>query len=68
MFLLGVMVGVIQIFIAVFKLGISPLYLGIRHSRLHGGAALLLAIGQVANLLGISDKGQANNMFSIAYG
>src|SRR5271165_1555610 len=58
MFLLGVMVGVIQIFIAVFKLGDLTRY--ISESVIlgfMGGAALLLAIGQVANLLGINDKG-----------
>jgi sulfate permease, SulP family len=59
MFLLGVMVGVIQILIAVFtKLGDLTRY--ISESVIlgfMGGAALLLAIGQVANLLGISDKG-----------
>jgi len=58
MFLLGVMVGVIQIFIAVFKLGNLTRY--ISESVIlgfMGGAALLLAIGQVANLLGINDKG-----------
>lgn len=58
MFLLGVMVGVIQIFIAVFKLGDLTRY--ISESVIlgfMGRAALLLAIGQVANLLGINDKG-----------
>jgi sulfate permease, SulP family len=58
MFLLGVMVGVIQILIAVFKLGDLTRY--ISESVILGfmrGAALLLAIGQVAILLGIHDKG-----------
>ncbi len=58
MFLLGVMAGVIQIFIAVSKLGDLTRY--ISKSVIlgfMGGAALLLAIGQVANLLGIGDKG-----------
>ncbi len=58
MFLLGVMVGSIQILIAVFKLGDLTRY--ISESVLLGfmaGAALLLAIGQIANLLGVRDRG-----------
>jgi sulfate permease, SulP family len=69
MFLLGVMVGVIQILIAVFKLGDLTRYISesviLDFMR---GAALLLGIGQVANLLGIHDKGTAINTSSIDYG
>jgi SulP family sulfate permease len=58
MFLLGAMVGTIQIFIAVFKLGDLTRY--ISESVILGfmsGAAVLLAIGQIGNALGIRDKG-----------
>ena len=58
MFLLGVMVGAIQIPIAVFKLGDLTRY--ISESVILGfmlGAALLLAVGQIANLLGVRDRG-----------
>ena len=61
MFLLGAMVGAIQILIAVFKLGDLTRY--ISESVIHGfmvGAALLLAIGQIANLLGVRDHGTGN--------
>ncbi len=61
MFLLGVMVGSIQILIAVFKLGDLTRY--ISESVILGfmvGAALLLAIGQVGNLLGVRDHGTGN--------
>jgi SulP family sulfate permease len=58
MFLLGVMVGIIQIAIAVFRLGDLTRY--ISESVILGfmcGAALLLAIGQIGNALGVKDKG-----------
>ncbi len=58
MFLLGIMVGTIQIAIAVFKLGDLTRY--ISESVILGfmtGAAILLAIGQIGNSLGIRDKG-----------
>ncbi|MGD0106711.1 MAG: SulP family inorganic anion transporter [Rhodopila sp.] len=58
MFLLGVMVGSIQIFIAVFRLGDLTRY--ISESVILGfmsAAALLLAIGQVSNALGIREQG-----------
>jgi SulP family sulfate permease len=58
MFLLGVMVGSIQILIAVFKLGDLTRY--ISESVILGfmvGAAFLLAIGQSGNLLGVRDRG-----------
>ncbi len=58
MFLLGVMAGSIQILIAVFKLGDLTRY--ISESVILGfmvGAALLLAIGQSGNLVGVRDRG-----------
>jgi SulP family sulfate permease len=58
MFLLGVMVGVIQILIAVFKLGDLTRY--ISESVVLGfmaGAGLLVAIGQVGNFLGVAKTG-----------
>ena len=61
MFLLGVMVGSIQIMIAVFKLGDLTRY--ISESVILGfmvGASLLLAIGQIGNLLGVRDRGTGN--------
>lgn len=61
MFLLGIMVGTIQIIIAVFKLGDLTRY--ISESVILGfmtGAAVLLAVGQIGNSLGIRDKGTAH--------
>jgi SulP family sulfate permease len=58
MFLLGVMVGSIQIFISVFRLGDLTRY--ISESVILGfmsAAALLLALGQASNALGVRDKG-----------
>jgi SulP family sulfate permease len=58
MFMLGAMVGSIQIFIAVFRLGDLTRY--ISESVILGfmsAAALLLAIGQISNALGVRDKG-----------
>ena len=58
MFMLGAMVGSVQIFIAVFRLGDLTRY--ISESVILGfmsAAALLLAIGQVSNALGVRDKG-----------
>lgn len=58
MFLLGAMVGAIQIFIAVFRLGDLTRY--ISESVILGfmcAAAALLAIGQISNALGVRDKG-----------
>jgi len=58
MFLLGAMVGTIQIFISVFRLGDLTRY--ISESVILGfmsGAAVLLAIGQVSNALGMRDMG-----------
>lgn len=61
LFLLGVLVGAIQILIAVFKLGDLTRY--ISESVVIGfmaGAALLLAIGQLANAIGVRDKGDGH--------
>ena len=61
MFLLGIMVGSIQIAIAVFKLGDLTRY--ISESVILGfmtGAAVLLAVGQIGNALGIREKGTAH--------
>jgi SulP family sulfate permease len=58
MFLLGLMVGSIQILIAVFRLGDLTRY--ISESVILGflsGAAVLLAVGQVGNALGFRDQG-----------
>jgi SulP family sulfate permease len=58
MFLLAVMVGIIQIAIAIFRLGDLTRY--ISESVILGfmaGAAILLAIGQIGNALGVSEKG-----------
>ena len=58
MFLLGAMVGAIQIFIAVFKLGDLTRY--ISESVILGfmsAACVLLAIGQIGNTLGVRDQG-----------
>jgi len=58
MFLLGVMIGTIQILIAIFKLGDLTRY--ISESVVIGfmaGAGLLVALSQVGNLLGIKDRG-----------
>ncbi|GLE55844.1 putative sulfate transporter [Mycobacteroides chelonae] len=61
LFLLGVLVGAIQILIAVFKLGDLTRY--ISESVVIGfmaSAALLLAIGQLANAIGVRDKGDGH--------
>ncbi len=58
MFLLGIMVGAVQILIAVFKLGDLTRY--ISESVVLGfmtGAGFLVALGQVGNLVGLRDKG-----------
>lgn len=58
MFLLGAMVGSIQILIAVFRLGDLTRY--ISESVIVGfmsAAAVLLAVGQIGNALGVRDKG-----------
>jgi SulP family sulfate permease len=56
MFLLGIMVGAIQILVAVFRLGDLTRY--ISESVVLGfmaGAGLLVAIGQVGNFLGVAN-------------
>lgn len=61
LFLLGVLVGSIQILIAVFKLGDLTRY--ISESVIIGflvGASFLLAIGQIAGALGIHNKGNGH--------
>ncbi|MUM19061.1 SulP family inorganic anion transporter [Mycobacterium sp. CBMA271] len=61
LFLLGLLVGAIQILIAVFKLGDLTRY--ISESVIIGfmaSAALLLAIGQLANAIGVRDKGNGH--------
>jgi sulfate permease, SulP family len=61
LFLLGVLVGAIQILIAVFKLGDLTRY--ISESVIIGfiaAAALLLAVGQLGNALGVHDKGNGH--------
>ncbi|MEM5404905.1 SulP family inorganic anion transporter [Paraburkholderia unamae] len=61
MFLLGVMVGIVQIAIAVFRLGDLTRY--ISESVIIGfmaGAAALLAIGQIGNALGVREKGNGH--------
>jgi SulP family sulfate permease len=58
LFLLGVLVGALQILIAVFKLGDLTRY--ISESVIIGflvAAALLIALGQLGNALGVRDKG-----------
>jgi sulfate permease, SulP family len=61
LFLLGVLVGVIQIVISMFKLGNLTRY--ISESVIIGfmaAAAFLLAVGQVGNALGVHDKGNGH--------
>ncbi|MFK4442316.1 MFS superfamily sulfate permease-like transporter [Caballeronia udeis] len=61
MFLLGVMVGIIQIAIAVFRLGDLTRY--ISESVILGfmaGAAVLLVVGQIGNVLGVREKGSGH--------
>jgi SulP family sulfate permease len=58
LFLLGAMVGLIQILVAVFKLGDLTRY--ISESVVLGfmaGASFLIALSQVGNLFGLSDRG-----------
>lgn len=61
LFLLGVLVGVIQILIAVFKLGDLTRY--VSESVITGfmaAAAFLLAAGQIGHALGVSNKGSGD--------
>jgi SulP family sulfate permease len=65
MFLIGAMVGCIQILVAVFRLGDLTRY--ISESVITGfmaAAALLLGVAQISNALGVADKGSgADNLF-----
>jgi SulP family sulfate permease len=61
LFVLGILVGVIQILIAVLKLGDLTRY--ISESVIIGfmaAAAFLLAVGQIGNALGVKDKGDGH--------
>jgi len=58
LFLLGIMIGVIQIFIAVLRLGDLTRY--VSESVVLGfmaGAGLLIALGQIGNFVGATKKG-----------
>ena len=58
LFLLGIMIGVIQIFIAVLRLGDLTRY--VSESVILGfmaGAGLLIALGQIGNFVGATKKG-----------
>jgi sulfate permease, SulP family len=60
-FLLGIMAGIIQILIAVFRLGDLTRY--ISESVVLGfmaGASCLIALGQTGNLLGLHDQGSGH--------
>ncbi len=62
-FLLGIMVGSLQILIAVFRLGDLTRY--ISESVVLGfmaGAGLLVGLGQIGNLLGLADKGTGHQL------
>ena len=62
-FLLGIMVGSLQVLISVFKLGDLTRY--ISEAVVIGfmtGAGLLVALGQVSNLLGMTDRGTGHQM------
>jgi SulP family sulfate permease len=58
LFLLGIMIGIIQIFIAVLRLGDLTRY--VSESVILGfmaGAGLLIALGQIGNFVGAAKKG-----------
>jgi SulP family sulfate permease len=58
MFLLAILVGILQIFIAIFKLGDLTRY--VSESVILGfmaGAGVLVGVGQVGNFLGVAKKG-----------
>jgi SulP family sulfate permease len=62
LFLLGIMVGILQILIAVFRLGDLTRY--ISESVVIGfmaGAGFLIALGQVANFFGLHSKGDGHD-------
>jgi SulP family sulfate permease len=61
MFLLGIIVGIVQILIAVFKLGDLTRY--VSESVILGfmaGAGVLVAVGQVGNFVGVAKKGRGD--------
>ena len=61
LFLLGIMVGIIQIVVALFKLGDLTRY--ISESVIIGfmvGASVLIALGQVGNFLGLGNVGNGH--------
>src|ERR1700689_1670358 len=61
LFLLGIMVGIIQILVALFKLGDLTRY--ISESVIIGfmaGASVLIALGQVGNFLGLGNVGNGD--------
>jgi len=69
MFLLAIMVGIIQILIAVLKLGDLTRY--ISESVVIGfmaGASVLIVIGQAANFLGLHDKGNGHQQVLLRLG
>jgi SulP family sulfate permease len=62
LFLLGIMVGILQILIAVFRLGDLTRY--ISESVVIGfmaGAGFLIALGQVANFFGLHSRGDGHD-------
>src|SRR3984885_2412153 len=64
LFLLGVLVGAFQILIAVFRLGDLTRY--ISESVILGfllAAAVLIAVGQLGNALGVKDQGNGRQSF-----
>ena len=64
LFLLGVLVGTFQILIAVFKLGDLTRY--ISESIISGfilAAAVLIAVGQLGNAVGVKDRGNGKMPF-----
>lgn len=68
MSLLGILVGIIQILIAVFKLGDLTRY--VSESVILGfmaGAGLLVAIGQVGNFLGAGKKGSGDQSVIVRF-
>jgi MFS superfamily sulfate permease-like transporter len=69
MFLLGIMIGCIQILIAIFKLGDLTRY--ISESVVIGfmaGAGTLVGITQLGNLTGLRDRGTGSSMCFTAFG
>ena len=68
-FLLCIMVGIVQILIAVFRLGDLTRY--ISESVVLGfmaGASCLIALGQLGNLFGLKDQGSVTSMFLFGFG